>query len=44
MTDKELWQKFCAEKQIDEDTEYDAWAFGDESMRSSSLRIMPPMV
>ncbi|MCR5824348.1 MAG: GNAT family N-acetyltransferase [Lachnospiraceae bacterium] len=30
MTDKELWAEFCAKENIDIDTPYEAWGFGDD--------------
>ncbi len=31
MTDKELWAEFCAKRDIDINTTYEAWAFGDDT-------------
>lgn len=32
MTAEELWKEFCEKKNVDIDTPYDAWAFGDETI------------
>ena len=37
MNEKEMWNAFCASSGIPEDTEYEAWAFGDDSDKLAEL-------
>lgn len=34
---KKYWKNFCYEKQIDEETEYDAWSFGNTKQMADEL-------
>ncbi|MGX7109446.1 ASCH domain-containing protein [Facklamia miroungae] len=34
---KKYWKKFCEEKQLDEETEYDAWSFGNTKQMADEL-------
>jgi len=40
MTDEQLWKEFCIENNIDEDTEYDAWAFCGGGPFADSLGVL----
>ena len=37
MNEKEMWKAFCESAGIPEDTEYEAWAFGDDSDKLAEL-------
>ena len=37
MTEEELWDKFCSEKNIDKSTEYEAWSFDDNAKSADEL-------
>lgn len=37
MNEREMWKAFCASAEIPEDTEYEAWAFGDDSDKLAEL-------
>ena len=37
LNEKEMWKAFCESAGISEDTEYEAWAFGDDSDKLAEL-------
>ncbi|QFJ54032.1 ASCH domain-containing protein [Pseudobutyrivibrio xylanivorans] len=37
MTEKELWKEFCENKNVDINTSYEAWGFGDDEETADEL-------